>query len=83
MTNNKPISTITDGSLKATTWKNQGDDRPRYSVKFTRVYTDQQGNFQDADTFTGSELLRIARLAQIAYDDILQFRKQDKADQAK
>ncbi len=66
---NKPIDTIREGSLKATIWKNFGDNGNFYSVEFSRTY--KQGDvFKDSRRFSGSELLRIARLAHIAYDEI-------------
>ena len=69
-TNTKPIDTIRDGALKASIWANQPkaeDKAPFYSVRITRTYTDDQGNFHDSDSFSGSELLRVARLANQAY----------------
>ena len=62
-TNSKPIETISNGALKASIWKNQGEKGPFYSVRITRTYTDDQGNYHDSDSFSGSELLRGVRLA--------------------
>lgn len=73
-TNAKPIETIRDGSLKASIWKNQSEKGPFYSVRITRTYTDEQGNFHDSDSFSGSELLRVARLAGKAYDRAAELR---------
>ncbi|MGD9693603.1 MAG: hypothetical protein AB7G17_07260 [Phycisphaerales bacterium] len=67
-TNAKPIDTIRDGSLKATIWKNAGEKGDYYSVRITRTWRDDQGNYHDSDSFSGSELLRVARLASMAYD---------------
>lgn len=77
-TTNKPVQTLRDGSLSATIWKNPTDKGFRYSVNLSRVYTDEQGTLRDSDRFTGSELLRIARLAQTAYDKVLIHRMEDK-----
>ncbi|NRA59076.1 MAG: hypothetical protein HRU13_13265 [Phycisphaerales bacterium] len=69
-TNTKPIDTIRDGALKASIWANQPkaeDKAPFYSVRITRTYTDEQGNYHDSDSFSGSELLRVARLADRSY----------------
>jgi len=74
---NKPLDTIRDGSLKATLWKNTGEKGTFYSVDLSRTYKDEKGNYQDARTFRGTELLRIARLANIAYDEILIHRAND------
>jgi len=75
MATNKPTETLRDGSLKATIWKNDGEKGPFFSVSLTRIYTDDAGNYHDSDSFSGSELLRIARLASRAYDRIADLRQ--------
>ncbi|MCB9871507.1 MAG: hypothetical protein H6837_16745 [Planctomycetes bacterium] len=75
MANNKPTETLRDGSLKATIWKNDGEKGPFFSVSLTRIYTDAAGNYHDSDSFSGSELLRIAHLASRAYDRIADLRQ--------
>lgn len=79
--NNKPLETIRDGRLKATIWKNPPKDDdgkgPMYSVRFTRTWRDEQGTYYHSDRFGGSDLLRIARLAHIAYDEIAIDRAED------
>jgi len=76
---NTPVDTIRDGSLKATIWMNPKENGNFYSVQITRSYKDEQGNWHDTDSFSGSELLRVARLANIAYDEVLIHRANDKA----
>lgn len=78
---NQPASTLRDGSLKATIWKNEGENGPRYSVNLSRTWRDEQGNYHDSDGFSGSEVLRIARLANIAYDEIANMRENDRTPQ--
>ena len=78
---NTPVDTIRDGSLKATIWMNPKENGTFYSVQITRSYTDEQGNWHETDSFSGSELLRVARLANIAYSEILIYRAKDKADE--
>lgn len=78
MTNkNQPIDTIREGSLKATIWKNAGDNGDFYSVEISRTYK-QGETFKDSHSFSGSELLRVARLAHIAYDEIAIYRQKDR-----
>ncbi len=72
----KPTETLRDGSLKATIWKNESDKGPFYSVNLTRIYKDEHGKYHDTDSFTGTELLRIAHLATKAYDRTNQLRQQ-------
>ena len=75
--NNKPVNTIRDGALKATIWKNFGEKGNFYSVDFSRTYQDDQGNYHDSHSFSGSELLRIARMANLAYGEIATYRAED------
>lgn len=59
---NKPALTIRDRNLKVTIWKNSGEKGDFYTVQFTRSYRDDQGNYHDSDSYSGSELLRVSRL---------------------
>jgi hypothetical protein len=77
--NAKPVDTIRDGSLKAVIWANFGEKGTFYSVQITRSYQDAENNWHESDSFTNAQLLRIARLAHIAYDEILIRRSNDKA----
>jgi len=79
---NQPVDTIRDASLKATIWKNKTEKGIFYSVNLTRSYKGEDGNWNETDSFSGSELLRIARLADIAYSEILMHRANDKNEQA-
>ncbi|XHC26774.1 MAG: hypothetical protein ACFHWZ_15340 [Phycisphaerales bacterium] len=81
--NTKPVTTLSDGSIRAAIWKNQGEKGPFYSVRITRTYTDEKGNYHDSDSFSGSELLRVARLAQLAYDRTLALRAEDNTNDSK
>ena len=63
--------------MKATLWKNTSENGDFYSVQITRTYRDEQGNYHDSDSYSGSELLRVSRLAQKAYDYTADLREQD------
>ena len=80
-TQNKPISTLRDGPLKATIWANFGDKGTFYAVEFSRTYKTDDG-YKNASSFSGSEPLQVARLAQQAYDRIAELREADKANAA-
>ena len=71
---NKPIETLRDGAIKATIWKNTSDKGDFYSVDIVRGYKDQQDNWKDTHSFSGAELLRVANLAQQAYNRIQEVR---------
>ena len=78
---NKPVDTIRDGSLNATIWMNPRENGNFYSVQITRSYKDEHGNWHETDSFSGSELLRVARLANIAYSEILIYRAKDRSSE--
>lgn len=69
-TTNRPVKTLTDGMLKAAIWRNEKDGKQFYSVTFARSYKDADGNYGDANSYSGTELLRLAKLADRAYVDI-------------
>ena len=80
-TTNKPALSLRDGSLKATIWANEMPKGGlRYSVEFSRSYTDEAGNWHDAPYFSNGEILRVAHLATKAYDAIAELRAKAKAD---
>jgi hypothetical protein len=71
----KPILTIRDGALKASIWANRTDEgKTFHSVTFGRTFTDGEGQAKTSSSFSGSDLLKIARLADKAYDRIAALR---------
>lgn len=75
---NQPKETLRDGRLKAAIRKNEGEKGAFFSVTLTRTYKEDAGNFHDSDSFSGSELLRIARLATRAYDRSSELREAER-----
>ena len=80
--NTPPANTLRDGALFAKIWRNTSEKGTFYSVQLGRTYSDDQGNLRDSGSFSNGELLRIARLTQIAYDEVLIHREEDKQAQA-
>ena len=76
----KPLDTIRDGALKATIWNNLGEKGPFYSVELSRTYRSEDGAYHVSSRFAGAELLRIARLAEIAYEEILAHQERDRRE---
>lgn len=74
----KPALTITDGAIKASVWRNNSEKGAFYSVTFSRRYKRGDGEFADSYSYSGSELLRLARLAESAYEQAHALREQDK-----
>jgi len=75
-TNNKPALTLTDGALKAAIWRNEKEGGVFYSVTFSRRYKKSDGKYADSSSFSGAELLKIAQLANKAYDQAHALREQ-------
>jgi len=65
--NNRPIDTIRDGKLKASIWENEGEKGPYFTTTLAKTYQDREGNLQDTQNFTASDLLRVSELARSAY----------------
>ncbi|MDJ0921877.1 MAG: hypothetical protein QNI84_12180 [Henriciella sp.] len=76
MSDTRPIDTIRDGNLKASIWKNEGENGPFLTTTITRTYTDQRGNYHDTASFTGTELLRVAELSRQAYSRSNELRRE-------
>jgi hypothetical protein len=64
----RPVETLRDGNIKAAIWRNESEKGAFFSVTFARTYKDDAGAFHDTDSYSGSELLRLAHLAKKAYD---------------
>jgi len=64
----RPVETLRDGALKAAIWKNESENGDFFAVTFARTYKDSKGELQDTDSYSGAQLLRLAHLAQKAYD---------------
>ncbi len=76
-----PIDKIRDGACVATIWKNQSEKGAFYSVDLSRTYKGSDGQLKDTNSFSNTELLRIARLAERAYDRVTELRAADKDSQ--
>ena len=70
MDNNRPARVLRDGYLKAAIWANHGEKGVYHTVTFARTYTDENGVVRDSNSFSGSDLLRIAELARESYKAI-------------
>lgn len=77
-TKQRPIETLRDGNIKAAIWKNESDNGTFYAITFSRTYKDGD-DYKDTESFSGSQLLRLARLAGKAYDRTNKLRAADRA----
>lgn len=69
-TNQKPAAKLRDGNITATIWKNQSEKGAFYSVEVERSYRDTEETYKSSKSFSGTDLLKVSRLAAKAYDHI-------------
>ena len=62
----RPVHRISIGNIYASIWQNVGKGRTYYTVTFQRSYQ-REGDYHYADSFTGDQLLRLAKLADKAH----------------
>lgn len=72
---NKPVETLWDGSIKMAIFANQRDNGVTYSTEMGRIYTDHQGQVREAKSFSHTELLKVSKLSDKAYDRIHEFKQ--------
>jgi len=65
--------------LKAAIWRNEKGDKQFYTVTFTRNYKNANGNFGQSNSYSGTELIRLAKLADRAFYDIATLRDDEKS----
>lgn len=75
----KPEFTIRDGSVKATTWRNKGENGDYFTTSFSRTYRDEKsGDLRDNNGFSGTDLLKVSALAQEAYQQSRALRQEER-----
>ena len=75
---NTPAAKIRDGSLEVSIWKNETEKGIRYTVDgITRSYK-LGDEWKKTKSLSNGEILRSARLLELAYTRITEFRKTDK-----
>ena len=78
-TKSRPVETLRDGAMKAAIWRNESENGAFFNVTFARTYKDDKGELRDTESFSGSQLLRLARLAEKAYDRTSELTKTARA----
>ena len=74
---NPPIHVMQDALVKVKIWEHQGEKGTYWSVQPLRVYKKAENDWQEAYSFTGTDILRVGRLIDEAYDYI-ETQKADK-----
>ncbi|KGB27082.1 hypothetical protein HPDFL43_00007520 [Hoeflea phototrophica DFL-43] len=78
---NAPVERFNDGAVKASIFRNVSKEgRPFYNVTFARIYTDPQtGQIAETQSFSGTDILKVRRLADQAYHAVDRLRKQERS----
>lgn len=69
--NKKPHVIKAARGVRAKLWKNSGKNGEWFNVTITRLYQDDDGDYQDSDSFSRDDLLQVAYVAQRAFDYIV------------
>jgi hypothetical protein len=73
MSNPPPIETLRVRNIEAAIWKNTGEQGEFYSVTLTRSYKDEHGDWQRSSSFGQEDLLKVAKLADLAHTRIVEL----------
>ena len=76
----RPADTLRDGNIKATIWERQGETGPFHATTLARTYRDEQGEYRDSHSFSGTDLLRVSELAKDAYHRTNELRREQMQD---
>lgn len=79
-TKQRPVETIRDGAIKAAIWRNESENGVFHGVTFSRTFKNGGGDLQDTNSYSGTQLLRLARLAGKAYDRAAKLTKEARAN---
>lgn len=67
----KPIRIKAGRGIVAKLWRNRNKKGEWYNVTITRVYTDEEGEFHDSDSFSRDDLLQVAYAAEQSFEYIM------------
>jgi hypothetical protein len=76
--NKKPAAKVTLHPVSAAIWRNQNQSGVFYSATFERSYKDEDGKWQRTSTFSASDLLLLAKVADQAHSEIYKLRGNDR-----
>ncbi|WP_425399163.1 hypothetical protein [Aeoliella sp.] len=67
----KPIRIKAGRGVVAKLWRNSNKNGEWFNVTITRIYKDDDGDFQDSESFSRDDLLQVAYAANKAFDHII------------
>jgi|NGEPerStandDraft_6_1074524.scaffolds.fasta_scaffold66608_3 hypothetical protein len=79
-TKNQPILRVDCYPIVAAIWRNKNAEGDAfYSATFQRKYKDKEGKHRSSGNFSTSDLLLLAKAADIAHTQMLGFQESDRA----
>jgi hypothetical protein len=76
--NEKPVAKVGYYPVTASIWKKaNGKGEAFYSVTFERSYKDEKGKYKYSSSFSGTDLLLLAKVADLAHTEIDKWRQGD------
>lgn len=79
----KPATKVSLYPVTAVIWRNVSKNgEVFYAVTFERTYRDEGGNWKSSSSFNSTELLLLAKVADLAHTEVLKLRANDKQVQA-
>ena len=74
---NTPVTTLRDGSLKASIWRNDSEKGSFHSCTLSRVYKDEKsGELRDSNSFSGKDMMRVSELARRGHNTIVKLNRE-------
>ena len=74
----KPAARVSLHPVSAAIWRNHNQKGVFYSVTFEKSYKDEAGKWQTSSTFSASDLLLLAKVADQAHSEIYKLRANDR-----
>ena len=85
MSNDKKssVAKVAVGIISAAIWRNASQGKaPFYNTTFELRFKDEQGHWKSGDNYTHSDLLLLSKCADLAFEKILELKKQDQETEA-
>jgi hypothetical protein len=81
MSKNTPVHEVKFGRVRATVWANEGEAGIWHTVKFSRLYKDKEGKWQDADGFSREDLPLLIKAADQVHTFLFQAVGRDEPEE--
>jgi hypothetical protein len=78
----RPVHELRSGRIRAAVWKNQTANGPLLTATFERLYRTESGEWRSSHSYAASELLELARVAELAHGYIRSQQRNDEVDPA-